>query len=165
MPARSTFVDVQLDRDVAEGSCELICISSVIMRSSNAFGETVGYSVVGYTITPARPGVIPPNPFYPPYQRQVSASTLAQSQSSSHEMGDSAGSVPFPEYDPRWAPGRKGVKQIGRLHLIVDDSSVHGLVSPSSSISAHSSSPNQDLTRSASSHRRPRKPRYCKHGT
>ncbi|KAH8079729.1 RNase P subunit p30-domain-containing protein [Filobasidium floriforme] len=89
-----------------------------------------GYSIVAYTITPARPGAIPINPFYP------SSSSSSQTQSQGQpQIGEPIGSVPFPEYDPRWASGSgkkagaggMGVRQMGRLHLVVDDSNVHGL--------------------------------------
>jgi hypothetical protein len=96
--------------------------------------DIVGYSIVAYTITPARPGAIPINPFYP------SSSSSSQTQSQGQpQIGEPSGSVPFPEYDPRWASGSDsgrragaggmGVRQMGRLHLVVDDSNVHGLVS------------------------------------
>lgn len=99
-----------------------------------ALDDIVGYSIVAYAITPARPGAIPINPFYP------SSSSSSQTQSQGQpQIGGPSGSVPFPEYDPRWASGSDsgrragaggmGVRQMGRLHLVVDDSNVHGLVS------------------------------------
>jgi hypothetical protein len=102
-----------------------------------ALDDIVGYLIVAYTITPARPGAIPINPFYP--SSSSSSSSQAQSQGQP-QIGEPSGSVPFPEYDPRWASGSDserragagagalGLRQMGRLHLVVDDSNVHGLV-------------------------------------
>lgn len=76
---------------------------------------TVGYSAIGFTIQPSKAGQIPPNPL-------------------------SRGS-PFPRVDPKLKAttdgigigGRKGpsqeIRQLSRLHIVLNDPNVHGLVS------------------------------------
>ena len=92
---------------------------------------TVGYSVVGFTVTPLKPGTIPLNPFSLP----PAAATAAAVGSGNAQVADSM-VLPFPEYDPRVraSGGRgsdlgRGMRQLSRLHLVVDDSNTHGLVS------------------------------------